>query len=262
MKFSLAGLGYVSPKHLEAIKSVGGEVTAVCNMHDSVGILDKYFPKAELFLNKEEFAKYLKDNKPDYLSICTPNNTHLDYLILADGLGIKSICEKPVVIYPNQLELFSDTNVILQLRYASNLDKIIPFQDKVYITYNTPRGKWYHKSWKADKDRSGGLLINIGIHLFDLMIYKFGQPSHPKLYKISDSYAEGSFFAGAVEIKWTISIYDFIKPERVINGVNLEFKDGHIKAYREILAGRGIKKEETRKALELINEYRSISKNS
>ena len=38
---------------------------------------------------------------------------------------------------------------------------------EIFINYITPRGNWYDYSWKTDETKSGGILLNIGIHLFD-----------------------------------------------------------------------------------------------
>ena len=38
----------------------------------------------------------------------------------------------------------------------------------------TARGPWYDVSWKGSEERSGGLVTNIGIHLFDLLLWMFG----------------------------------------------------------------------------------------
>ena len=43
------------------------------------------------------------------------------------------------------------------------------------LNYNTPRGKWYDYSWKGNSEKSGGILYNIGIHLFDILIWIFGE---------------------------------------------------------------------------------------
>ena len=32
------------------------------------------------------------------------------------------------------------------------------------LTYITGRGNWYFSSWKGDESKSGGILMNIGIH--------------------------------------------------------------------------------------------------
>ena len=44
-KFALIGAaGYIAPRHLKAIKDVGGELVAAYDPSDSVGHLDAYFP--------------------------------------------------------------------------------------------------------------------------------------------------------------------------------------------------------------------------
>src|SRR5207244_12117232 len=45
---------------------------------------------------------------------------------------------------------------------------------EVCLTYVTARGRWYDVSWKGSAERSGGLVTNIGIHFFDLLIWLFG----------------------------------------------------------------------------------------
>ena len=60
---------------------------------------------------------------------------------------------------------------ILKLK---NNKKFLINNHDVEITYIAPRGNWYKFSWKGDHNKSGGILYNIGIHLFDLIIFLFG----------------------------------------------------------------------------------------
>lgn len=249
MTFALAGVGFVAPKHLQAIKEFG-ELVAAYDVRDSVGILDSYFPSAEFFTDADEFEEYIKG--VDYLVICTPNYTHLDFLKMGERINAETICEKPLVLNVNELDQFKDSNVILQLRLHPELDKICG--DKVNIEYITPRGKWYHKSWKGNKNLSGGLLLNIGIHLFDLMIYKFGKPHDSELYHWAGTSAKGRFFAGDTEINWHLSLIGD-KIIRDINGIDLSnTKDLHIKSYEKILSGQGFKKKDIYLTTKLIND--------
>ena len=68
---------------------------------------------------------------------------------------------------------------ILQLRYHPNIIKLkneVSKLDKFYdieLTYITLRGLWYKNSWKGEESKSGGILMNIGIHFFDLLIWQF-----------------------------------------------------------------------------------------
>ena len=50
MNFALTGVaGYIAPRHLKAIEETGNRLVAAVDPHDSVGILDSYFPEAAFF---------------------------------------------------------------------------------------------------------------------------------------------------------------------------------------------------------------------
>ena len=42
--------------------------------------------------------------------------------------------------------------------------------DQIDLDYITRRGKWYQYSWKGNHEKSGGIMMNIGIHFFDLLV--------------------------------------------------------------------------------------------
>ena len=49
--FAIIGVaGYIAPRHLEAIKKTGNQLLAAFDLSDSVGILDRYFPQADFFI--------------------------------------------------------------------------------------------------------------------------------------------------------------------------------------------------------------------
>ncbi len=58
-RFALIGAaGYIAPRHMKAIKEVGGELTAAMDINDSVGILDSNFPDAQFFTEFEQFEAF------------------------------------------------------------------------------------------------------------------------------------------------------------------------------------------------------------
>ena len=69
--FALIGAaGYVAPRHMKAIKEVGGDLVATLDPHDSVGVLDSYFPECRHFTEFERFDRFLSTHDPiDYLSV-------------------------------------------------------------------------------------------------------------------------------------------------------------------------------------------------
>src|SRR4051812_14317293 len=129
--FALTGAaGFVAPRHLKAIKDTGNQLIAALDPHDSVGVLDQYFPKASFFTETERFDRYLEkarhtpEGQLHYLSICSPNYVHDAHVRMALRVHADAICEKPLVIKPWNLALLKDLEAetgqhvytVLQLR--------------------------------------------------------------------------------------------------------------------------------------------------
>ena len=129
-KFALIGAaGYIAPRHLAAIRSVGGELVAAMDPNDSVGILDSYFPNAAFFTEFERFDRHLeklkrRGNQIDYVVVCSPNYLHDAHCRFGLRYGADVICEKPIALNPwnldGLLEIEKETGKrifnILQLR--------------------------------------------------------------------------------------------------------------------------------------------------
>ena len=147
--FAITGVaGYIAPRHLKAIKETGNNLIAAIDPHDSVGILDQFFPHTSFFTEFERFDRHLEKirregekNRAHYLTICSPNNLHDAHIRLALRIGADAICEKPLVLNPWNLdaleELESETGskvyTILQLRVHPSLIELknkIAFEKK------------------------------------------------------------------------------------------------------------------------------------
>ena len=127
--FAITGVaGYIAPRHIQAIKDTGNKLVAAVDPHDSVGILDKYFPDVSFFTEFERFDRHLeklrreKDQEQiDYLSICSPNNLHDAHIRLALRVGAHALCEKPLVLNPWNLDAYRNwkkkPNVVFILYY-------------------------------------------------------------------------------------------------------------------------------------------------
>jgi UDP-N-acetyl-2-amino-2-deoxyglucuronate dehydrogenase len=130
--FALTGVaGYIAPRHLKAIQAVGGDLLAACDPHDSVGVLDSYFPKAAFFKEFERFDRHLEklrrapeEDRVHYVSICSPNHLHDAHIRQALRVGADAICEKPIVLNPWNLDALAELEeeygqriwTVLQLR--------------------------------------------------------------------------------------------------------------------------------------------------
>lgn len=274
-KFALIGAaGYIAPKHMQAIQDVGGELVAALDPHDSVGILDKYAPNCQFFTEEHRFRRFLDKNRVDYVSICSPNYLHYDHIMLAMEAGADVICEKPLVVNLDNLELLkrysfgAKIHPILQLRYHPVIQDLARIQwspepingiNQVRVEYNTYRGPWYQYSWKGDPQKSGGLAVNIGIHLFDMLIHLFGEIKiytpltknpHEIIGVLKLEYA-GVYFHLSIKEQ---EIFRTMEISGRTYDLNINFGDLHTKCYQEILAGRGLTIEDAEPSLILARE--------
>src|ERR1051325_4434130 len=193
--FALIGAaGYVAPRHMRAIRDVGGDLKVALDPNDSVGVLDSYFPSTRFFTEFERFDRHIdklrRANEPiDYISICSPNYLHDAHVRFALRSDANAICEKPLVLNPWNLDGLAEAsqrsnrsiNTILQLRLHPTIralrERIAAkpsVTHNIDVTYITSRGRWYQVSWKGNDGKSGGIATNIGIHLFDMLVYVFG----------------------------------------------------------------------------------------
>lgn len=294
--FGITGVaGYIAPRHLQSIKDTGNRLIAAMDPHDSVGILDRYFPNASFFTEFERFDRHLEklrrtspDEKIDYLTICSPNHLHDAHIRLALRLGANAICEKPLVLNPWNLDALQELEndsvgkvyTILQLRVHPSLielkTKLLKEKTRkhdVDLTYITSRGPWYKYSWKGDEHKSGGIATNIGIHFFDLLMWYFGKMERIEVHYSSEDKMSGFIELEKANVKWFLSIDRNDLPEEVVkNGKTtfrsikvddkeVEFTEGftdlHTKVYSETLEGRGFGIETARPSVELVHKIRN-----
>jgi UDP-N-acetyl-2-amino-2-deoxyglucuronate dehydrogenase len=127
---------------------------------------------------------------------------------------------------------------------------------EVKIEYITARGNWYFNSWKGRMEKSGGIVTNIGIHLFDLLIWLFGPVEGVELHQYNKKKASGMMELRDASVSWMLSVdendlpSDSIQNGRryhrklLIDGVEYRLDNGmedlHTACYREILSGSGL----------------------
>ena len=101
MNYVMVGAaGFIAPKHMQAIKETGGELVAIFDRNDSVGIIDSYFPNCRYFKDESRFERFCYKNaeRIDYLVVCSPNFTHDMWCRFGLSHGFDVICEKPLVL--------------------------------------------------------------------------------------------------------------------------------------------------------------------
>lgn len=294
MNFAITGVaGFVAPRHLNAIRDTGHRLVAAVDPHDAVGLLDRYSFDVRFFNEIERFDRHLEKlrrasdaDRVHYVTICSPNYLHDSHIRLALRAGAHAICEKPIVINPWNLDPLQELeresgrriHTVLQLRLHP---AVRAFRDglvddgrrhQVTLTYVTARGSWYDVSWKGSDERSGGIVTNIGIHFFDLLLWLFGGVRRSDVHVRAAKTAAGSLELERADVRWFLSTDVADLPfapapgarttfrSMAVDGVQVEMSDGftelHTRVYEEILAGGGCGIEAARPSVELTHQIR------
>ena len=74
--------------------------------------------------------------------------------------------------------------------------------NNIELIYITPRGQWYHQSWKGKDEKSGGIETNIGIHFFDMLIWIFGDCQSIKILYRDSKKSFGVLKLKKAKVKW------------------------------------------------------------
>jgi UDP-N-acetyl-2-amino-2-deoxyglucuronate dehydrogenase len=297
--FALIGAaGYIAPRHLQAIHDNGHRLVAAVDPHDSVGILDRYFPDARFFTEIERFDRYVerlrREKRPervDYVSVCSPNYLHDAHCRLGLRIRADVICEKPLTINPWNIDALSELEqefgqrvyTVLQLRLLPVLQKLKHDLEsarsrqraQLCLSYVTRRGPWYQTSWKGDVSKSGGVAMNIGVHFFDLLLWLFGSCRRSEVHHAAPEKIAGLLELEWADVTWFLSLdREDLPPGYVeagkpayrslsMNGREIEFSEGftelHTTAYSDILAGRGFGLLDAKPSVELVYALRSAA---
>ncbi|NLJ40193.1 MAG: Gfo/Idh/MocA family oxidoreductase [Clostridiales bacterium] len=165
-----------------------------------VGICNRTLSKAEKA--KEDLGFEFATHDPEDLftnediqviNICTPNNVHKDHLIRALKAGKHVYCDKPLTASYEEtkevLDVLDSVKVYSQMAFqnrffpailrakelaeAGFLGKVLSFR-AVYlhsgsVDPNKPIG------WKQEKSAGGGVLVDLGSHVLDLIYFLLGE---------------------------------------------------------------------------------------
>jgi len=262
MNYSIIGTGFIMPRHAEAIYYTKGKIIDIVNTAHG----------------QNTWKKIIKNPKTDCIVILTPNDLHFKMALKAAQNKKIVLCEKPLCIDSKQAEILSKYKnifVVLQLRYHPKVKKLKKEikkdrKYKIEMDISVHRDKWYYKIWKGQTKRSGGVLFNLGIHYFDLLLYLFGQPQEIKTLSLNDETGTGLIKGKNYICNWKVSTDEPKNSQRrvfKINGKNYNFsaKDNlsyenlHRHVYEDLLKNKGITPKQSLKSIKLIEKlYESL----
>ena len=287
LKFGLLGaLGYIAPRHIQAINNINAELICVSDLDFNLAQQKEFHSKnIETLDSLEEMIKYHQQHSLDYISICTPNHLHTEQIITCLENNINVICEKPLALSIKDLdkirksEFDSSASIftIMQLRFHESIiqlkEKItsqsLDEKHEVILIYATTRGSEFFSSWRGSENKSGGILFEFGIHYLDILMDIFGQVINFNVNKLSLNQANVLIEHENAKVLIMINVLSKEKLEEMgqeevlyrsftINGEEFEFTGGfqdlHTKSYESILEGKGFTVEDASKSITQISK--------
>jgi predicted dehydrogenase len=191
MKFGIIGAGMIGQFHGKAIQAMdGGELHSVFDLR----------PEAAAKLGEQFGAKpfsdldaFLADPDLEVVTVGTPSGAHLDPSVAALEAGKHVICEKPLEITPERIDMMLNTAEANHVTLAAVLNRrfhpaMSAFKAAVEggrfgrLTSASAYVKWFRSqayydsgawrgTWKLD---GGGALMNQSIHTIDALLYLAG----------------------------------------------------------------------------------------
>jgi predicted dehydrogenase len=200
-RYAIVGTGYRATMYLDAIASEYRRVAQLVGMCDTCQARMDFHNKrlAEQFRFQaaptfvaDQFDQMIRQTRPDWLIVTSPDHTHDDYIIRAMHHGCDVICEKPLTIDAPRLRAIihaiektrRSLRVTFNLRYAPHTTKLWevinagtigkPLAVDFSWVLDTDHGADYFRRWHAKKHESGGLLVHKATHHFDLVNWWIG----------------------------------------------------------------------------------------
>lgn len=198
IRFGLIGCGYISKSHLDALaKCKQAELSAVSDiqrvrMEEAVHYYQSQIDKKKEIKFYDHYEGILGDSEVDVIIIATISGLHYEMCKQALLAGKHVILEKPMALSIKDSDHLIHLSkqqgkklmVCHQLRFKPFMQKMKaviaegkigkPYLGVASIRIN--RSKDYYKAaaWRGSWETDGGMLINQGIHLVDLLQWFLG----------------------------------------------------------------------------------------
>jgi len=95
LRAGIIGTGFIGPVHLEALRRLGVQVTALCDLPERVRALAERFGIPRAF---DDYRALLRAPDVDVVHICAPNRVHCEMALAALRAGKHVVCEKPLAM--------------------------------------------------------------------------------------------------------------------------------------------------------------------
>lgn len=194
IKFAVAGLGRIGKIHLENLLQMN-KVKIVAVM-DPMEESKQYARDKGISNVTSTFEAMLASTDIDVVVICSPTDTHADYVEIAAKSGKHIFCEKPLDLSLNRvvevLDVVKDTDIKLMIGFNRRFDKEFK-KVKALVSEGAIGDHHLVKITSRDPgappvsyiEKSGGLFLDMTIHDFDMARFIVGK-------EVEEVYAKGA----------------------------------------------------------------------
>jgi predicted dehydrogenase len=95
LRAGVIGTGFIGPVHIEALKRLGVQVTAICGSTKSAGETARQWGIPEVY-GDYDYRAMLRSPNVDVVHITSPNKVHVEQSLAALASGKHVVCEKPL----------------------------------------------------------------------------------------------------------------------------------------------------------------------
>ncbi|ERN52864.1 Gfo/Idh/MocA family oxidoreductase [Alkalihalophilus marmarensis] len=194
LKVGLIGCGRIAAKHVDSINKCNGiEIIGLSDINqNNIEKLKKQVHKNGYLRSFLNYKDLLRHDDVELIVITSPSNTHAEIAEAALKADKHVLVEKPLSLSLddarklNELSLKYNKHLLVShqlrfLRVITMLKEMInkhSFGDIYYsaVTIELNRSEDYFKEakWRGTWELDGGMLLNQGIHLIDLMVWLMG----------------------------------------------------------------------------------------
>lgn len=264
MNYAIIGKGFIYSRHKESIESIGGKIVMDCDIDES--------KHPTFFSYKEMFKSKKFKEEVDAVVIATPN--HLHKQMIKDALATDKLvlCEKPLIL-DNNFKGLEGVKTVLQLRYHSMLSELkkalTGSNNSIDLVMKVCRDEKWWNSWRGDEKKSGGILMGLAIHMFDLLIFLLGNDYVVINAKNFRKKCTGIIKFPKAIVNYHVEVMDNKEGQTrslLINGKNYElcnkdnlsFSGYHNIVHKEFAKGNGIPLSEAKKSIELVLKLKNF----